>query len=266
MKNYYTLACLLLLSLTSLAQGYEFGIVHLTGANFKIVAIPDFDSSGNTDISDIGFALVLPACSNDIVNEVGLLGGRTWGLNQIPADFLTGLELGDGTKDVFVLNLPGGQTILSHTNGQQIDLVSFEVSDSPVTGEMYFLLNSDPIASGSGGALNSFYNSNIDNTSTQNYFSGLAAGMESFSFLLLGVDDASFINQAIEIYPNPSSNFVNINSTLELSKIEIYSLLGSMVLETKNTDQIDVSALHTGMYLLKLYTEKGTGVKKIIIE
>ena len=48
----------------------SFGIVNTSGYNFKIVAIPDFDSTGNTDVSNIGFTLMLPAGAADAMNII----------------------------------------------------------------------------------------------------------------------------------------------------------------------------------------------------
>ena len=61
MKKLYTTFILVLTTLLCTAQGYQFGIVHINNYDFKIVAIPDFTSAGNTDISDVGFTLILPA-------------------------------------------------------------------------------------------------------------------------------------------------------------------------------------------------------------
>jgi len=74
MKKFYFLLTLLMLSTSINAQTYEFGIVNVSGNNFKIVAVPDFNSAGNTNVSDAGFSLTIPAGSSDIVNLVNLLG------------------------------------------------------------------------------------------------------------------------------------------------------------------------------------------------
>ncbi|MFD2822862.1 T9SS type A sorting domain-containing protein [Lacinutrix iliipiscaria] len=266
MKKNYLIIILTLTTIFSYAQSYEFGIIHVSNYDFKIVAIPDFDSSGNTDASDVGFTLVLPAGADDVANQVGLLTGRPWDVQQYDAAFLTGLGLGDGSKDVFQFNLPPGQSILAHTSGQQIDLVSFQITNNPTSGEMYFLLNSDPIAMGAGGVLDSFYNSNIDATSTQDYFSSPAAGLDSFMFSTLTVEDITLDNASIQIYPNPTSELINISSSYQIQSTQLFDITGKRVLETKQTNQIRVNQLPVGVYLLKVYTSNGHLTKKIIIE
>jgi len=266
MKIFYTTIILLLTFTICNGQVYEFGIVQISNYNFKVVAIPNFNSTGNTDISDVGFSLVLPAGIDDVINPVGLLTSRTWTVQQFDAAFLTGQGLGDGTKDVFQFNLPPGQSLVAHTNGQQIDLVSFDISNMPTTGVMSILLNSDPITTGAGGVLDSFYNSNIDATTTQDYFSGIAVGMESFSFSTLGVKDP-ILSKNIAVYPNPTSTYINISSTIILDRIELYDVLGKQVLNTTETKQLKVDYLQSGLYFLKLFaTTGGIATKKIVIE
>jgi hypothetical protein len=56
------------------------------------------------------------------------------------------------------------------------------------------------------------------------------------------------------IYPNPSSNWIHINSEQEFSSFSIYNVSGQQVLcHNLNTDQrLDISSLSKGMYFLKL--------------
>ena len=58
---------------------------------------------------------------------------------------------------------------------------------------------------------------------------------------------------------------LSIQSKLTLEKIEIYSILGQKVKEV-NMDfkSIQVNNLSRGIYMIKLYSEKGTVVRKLI--
>lgn len=268
-KNYLLLSLLLLSYVYSYAQSYEFGLVHNSGYNFKVVAIPDFTSTGNTDISDIGFTMVLPAGAVDITNQNSLLAGRTWSVQQFDTAFLTGQGLGDGTKDVFLFNNPPGQSLVSHNSGDQIDLVSFDITNMPTTGEIVFLLNSDPMAMGAGGVLDSFYNSNIDGSSTQDYFSGIASGQDSFMFSTLSVDEAVVASSKINIYPNPAKGIVKIQSPIGMTdiSIEVFDNAGkqiTMQLSPENT--IDVSNIASGLYLITITSNDIKTTKKLIVE
>lgn len=265
MKKYYISFVLCFLTLSIFSQGYEFGIVHISGYNFKVVAIADFNSGGDTDVSDVGFTLMMPAGSADITNQTGLLGGRAWDLSQFDATTLMGLG-GDGTEDGFLFNLPAGQTMFSHTMSQQIDLVSFDVTNMPVTGQVRFLLNSETVAMNAGGALDSFYNSNIDMTSTQDYFSGLASGLENFDFTTLGIEDLGLIG--LEVYPSPTKGLLYIKGNVsDIISAEVYSMTGQRVLIIRdNFNTINLETLEASIYFLKLITERASGTFKIIKE
>lgn len=264
MKNLYTILLALTITFTGFSQGYEFGIVHNSDYNFSIVAVPDFDAT-NTDISDIGFALMLPAGDTDIINE-SQFNGRNWSTNQVTASQLTGAGLGDGTRDAFVMNLPPGQTILSHTTNTPFILLTFDVSNMPTTGLMELLSNTDPIAMGLGGAVDSFYNSNIDATTTQNYFNGLVSGQENFMLETLGLDDIELESYTMSVYPNPAIDMLNVNTNLDVIQLTLYDILGKQVLTVKDTKSITVNHLTAGNYLLKIKTTKGYITKKVIIE
>lgn len=264
MKRFYFTLITLFTLMFAFGQGYEFAIVHNGGYNFSVVAIPDFDSAGDTDISDIGFALMLPAGDADVAN-LTQFNGRVLSSTQLDAATLTTYGLGDGTRDGFLINLPPGQTLLSHTSGQQIVVTSFDITNMPTSGQLEILTNSDPIAQGLGGAFDSFYNSNIDNTSTQDYFAGIAAGQGNFMFNTLGIDNEVLQTTELSIYPNPVKNKITIDTNLTLEKAELYNITGKLI-STYYSKTLDVSELNSGVYLLKIHANSKTITKKIIKE
>ncbi|MBT8266370.1 MAG: T9SS type A sorting domain-containing protein [Flavobacteriaceae bacterium] len=265
MRQYYTFILAFIVSSMAFGQTYDLGVVHVAGYDFKVVAVPDFDSAGDTDLSDVGFTLMLPAGASDVVNEASALTPRTWTVTEFDAAFLTGLGLGDGTRDAFQFNMPAGQSLFAHTMGQMIDLVTFSVSNMPVSGVMSFLDNSDPIAVGSGGVLDSFYNSNIDMTTTQDYFSGYAPGLESFNFDTLSTEDFPINTNSIKIYPNPTADYVYIDSNLQFKTIDVYDINGRRVARhQENLNQIDLRNLSGGVYFLYLIYEEKKLFKRII--
>lgn len=70
----------------------------------------------------------------------------------------------------------------------------------------------------------------------------------------------------IKIYPNPVTSTLYINSsTIDLTKIEIFSLFGNKVMEFRtNLNTMNVDELSSGLYLVKIHSSEGSVVKKII--
>lgn len=68
-------------------------------------------------------------------------------------------------------------------------------------------------------------------------------------------------------YTNPATDFIQITSENRIDSIELYTLLGSKVLEVQtNTNIIDVSNVSSGIYLLAIYSGNQRSIKKIVIQ
>lgn len=72
------------------------------------------------------------------------------------------------------------------------------------------------------------------------------------------------------IFPNPVQEILNITSnsaSSSIEKITLYGLMGKVVLQTNDiSEQLDVSMLKTGVYLVKIETDKGIITKKVLKE
>ena len=80
----------------------------------------------------------------------------------------------------------------------------------------------------------------------------------------LGVDD-EILSEGLKIYPNPVSDILSVESKLALKKIEIYSILGQKVKEINSDfNSISTNQLSNGIFLIKIYSEKGIAVRKLI--
>lgn len=79
-------------------------------------------------------------------------------------------------------------------------------------------------------------------------------------------NETFIINDEITIYPNPTNGILNINSNINsITKVIIYDILGKVVLERSNNfEQLNISNLTNGLYLVKISTENKTVVKKIM--
>lgn len=77
-----------------------------------------------------------------------------------------------------------------------------------------------------------------------------------------------FYSDAIEIAPIPSNSKIYLNfKQIPISKIQIINLLGQKLKNIMNNfEEIDISELSSGSYILKIYTDTGIITKKIIKE
>jgi len=74
-----------------------------------------------------------------------------------------------------------------------------------------------------------------------------------------------FANVDFTTYPNPATNFININAKSTISNLKIYNNLGQIVKEETKKSAADISGLSSGIYMIKVTDELGnTGVNKFI--
>ncbi|HPL76906.1 MAG TPA: T9SS type A sorting domain-containing protein, partial [Paludibacteraceae bacterium] len=81
---------------------------------------------------------------------------------------------------------------------------------------------------------------------------------------LSGIRDTA-PSTSIQLYPNPVSNLLNINSNEKVTKIEIFSISGQIITQLNgNSSSIDLSNLSSGNYLIKIHTQNGVLTKLIV--
>ena len=78
----------------------------------------------------------------------------------------------------------------------------------------------------------------------------------------LGIDDQNLIT--ISIYPNPTDNTLFISGNESPIVVSIYNVLGKEVLSIKNTNNINVQALPSGVYVIRISDGVGQTNRKFI--
>ncbi len=68
----------------------------------------------------------------------------------------------------------------------------------------------------------------------------------------------------IAVYPNPVNETLHIDMEEHVFNVEIYNVKGDLVLKDSNNKIISTTQLSSGMYILKLITEKGIYSGKIV--
>lgn len=85
---------------------------------------------------------------------------------------------------------------------------------------------------------------------------------------LMGLSNIEKTDLSITLYPNPTTDKINIVSCENINRIELFNILGQRVYnkETNNKNEtVDVSNFAKGNYIAKLFTDKGITTKKFVI-
>lgn len=80
----------------------------------------------------------------------------------------------------------------------------------------------------------------------------------------LSTTNYSFNKNQISLFPNPSSNYFEIQSKEILTKVEVYSLQGQLVKSFVPQSQYDISNLSSGLYLVKILANNDKITKRLI--
>ncbi len=179
--------------------------------------------------------------------------------------------------------------ISTNTNIQEFSCASNNITliDASQNQELYYFVCADnelikvDLRNGNNQTISHFstiYNPNltcifVDNAvySTENWSSGID---ETSTFVetqaecdALGIMDNSVMNN-LYIYPNPVEEKLMIEiSNDKIKSLKLFNIIGDELLETKNTDYLDVKRITCGVYFLKVITVNGIEfTHKIIIK
>lgn len=153
--------------------------------------------------------------------------------------------------------------------------IQFENND-PAQGGTFFEIRQDDTGGGNDALVGEPLVQRDPNTGTWGYIDfdngdGEETDSEGFYTFngqcdpLLSIDENAL--SQISIYPNPAKDFLSIDmpSNIEINKISLFDTLGRKALVTSDNN-INLSDLARGIYILKIETTSGDLSKKIVIE
>jgi hypothetical protein len=84
----------------------------------------------------------------------------------------------------------------------------------------------------------------------------------------VGIKENSMNLDEIQIFPNPSSERIDIRSPSIINSLQIFDIAGKLLVETevrKKQCHIDAGILKEGLYFFKINSENGIVIKKVLI-
>jgi hypothetical protein len=76
------------------------------------------------------------------------------------------------------------------------------------------------------------------------------------------INNIDYVN--FTIYPNPITETLIIQTDIAIERVEIYNMLGQLVQSESNTKNVNVSKLSAGLYTVKVTTDAGVKVQKVV--
>jgi len=90
----------------------------------------------------------------------------------------------------------------------------------------------------------------------------------NFSCAVLAVQDIDAPDNTVHIYPNPAKNIMTITSKIALKAFSIYDEAGRLVKSQSSLkgfkQEVDLSSMQTGNYVIRIETQKEKVIKKLI--
>jgi len=81
----------------------------------------------------------------------------------------------------------------------------------------------------------------------------------------VSIRDIALNPSNVVLYPNPVQNILFIDADADISQVEIYNIQGQRIrIETTNNKAIDTDDLASGVYMLRITSEKGTSIHKFV--
>ena len=74
--------------------------------------------------------------------------------------------------------------------------------------------------------------------------------------MALGVSDNA-VKSNLKVYPNPATDIVNISANRKIENVTVMDMTGKKVQSFKAGNQINVSSLAKGTYILQVYYGEG---------
>lgn len=258
-----------------LQKGYAF--VHELGHNFGLShhdcsanlmsynqdPPKTYDYLSNNDISTMYRMASVSNARQYISNasfkntSINLTNNQTWDLNfrlysNVKIDNNSSLK-----ATCKIIMAPDSRFIVR--NGSNFIIEAAEISSAnnstwngiKVEGNGYLLINPNTLID-----TNHFYAYADNNIFTTGEMSDISSKKTTRDLA-----ENAVLEKNYKIYPNPTGDFINIETTNKISKVEVYNLVNKSFLTNYKDNKVDVRSLPQGNYILKIYV--GSEVKTV---
>jgi hypothetical protein len=82
----------------------------------------------------------------------------------------------------------------------------------------------------------------------------------------LAVSDQTHHNTLVSLYPNPTNGGLNIQTTLDINRVEIYNSLGQRITSRRFSQTIDLAAIPSGVYVVRLTDSNGKAYTQKVVK
>ena len=258
-------------TLTPLADAYVNGGKNAT-ANFGSANILINQSNSSPNKSNESFLKFdISAISTDLSSAVLRINGRLNNTQSpsIPVAVYNVTNTSWAENSITWNNKPAAQTtILATTN---VVGTANQYYEWDITGQVVAARNA-------GLDFVTLKLLNVNTTNNQVLFNSkeaatnrpqLIVAHSGSGFRLAGTTEKNIEQSGIAIYPNPAKGMLTIQNYSGVASLKLYDLTGRLIKQRsigRNTaQQIPVSDLKNGLYLISIQTEKGILTKKIVI-
>lgn len=216
------------------------------------VIADDVDGDGDMDVLNIEFGGETIAWYEN-TDGLGAFGPKRIIISPINSSF-----------QIFTADLDndGDKDIVYNSQDVNIDKIAWQENDESGNFGPQQILTTDVFAP------RGLFSADIDNDGDNDIiFSSIGDNKIGWfeNLTILGVDET--LQLKIKVYPNPANTllYINNSSTYSINSLQITDLQGKTVKQVnKNTSQLDISNLESGVYFVNVTTDKGSLVKKII--
>lgn len=98
------------------------------------------------------------------------------------------------------------------------------------------------------------------------------AGLDHYSYINLyrGTVNISEIknNIQLEIFPNPTAGIINIKSSVNIDRVQVYNIYGAIIGEFEGNGKIqpvNLSSCNSGVYVVRVHTKMGVASKQVVV-
>ena len=174
-------------------------------------------------------------------------------------DSLKSLWISDGAslKNIDISNLPGLTTALRIEGVTTLDTLNIRNGSVSNLFSLFYTQNTKFAC--------------VDSIAKEydafNIFGAMEPGVApSLNCAQISLPDHGGIENSINIYPNPATEFITIESQEGIKSITILNTIGQVVAQPSSFNTIDVSFLKSGVYFLSIQYSNSLQIRRIMVK